>query len=378
MAAFPVLYSRTSTGAIQQWQIKVYDNQYWSESGQVDGKIVISKPTAVKGKNTGKKNATTDEQQAEKDAQSKFDKQLKTGYFLDINEIDNLAYIQPTLAKSYKDRKNVDLTLGLLQCKFNGGRCVARKIGLFTRTGEAIVSVPHIANALAPFFEGQPDTAFLDGELFNEELRQHLNEIMKLIRRNVHLTQEHFDRSEKLIKFYVYDGYGFNGVGKETPYIERKAAVDVVVAATEYLEYVETIPVHTEEEMWEAYDVFIAKGHEGGIVRFEDKPYDHSRSEWLLKLKPTDDAEYEIVDVEDGTGNWSGIAKRIYCKTDDGRIFKATFKGNMTDAKTFLDEKDKYIGKKYTFFYNGMTGKGEGLPNYAQFDYANSVEDKNK
>jgi hypothetical protein len=39
---FPILYSRTSTGAVQRWQIKVYCNCYWTESGQIDGVITKS------------------------------------------------------------------------------------------------------------------------------------------------------------------------------------------------------------------------------------------------------------------------------------------------------------------------------------------------
>ena len=130
--------------------------------------------------------------------------------------------------------------------------------------------------------------------------------------------------------------------------------------------------------MWAVYDNYVAQGHEGAILRFPDSPYEHKRSSLLLKLKPTDDAEFEVIGVEEGAGNWSGIAKIINCRMDDGREFNATFKGTMAQAKEFLDNKDKYIGKKYTIFYNGFTGKGEGLPNYAQFDYANSVEESNK
>ena len=375
---FPILYSRTSTGAVQQWQIIVEGDQYWTESGQVDGAKTKSKPTIVKGKNIGRANATTAEEQALKDAQSKYDKQLKTGYFEDINEIDNLKYIEPMLAKAYKDRADkVNHKGALVQCKYNGARCVAINSGLFSRKGEQFLAVPHIEESLSSFFVQHPN-AFLDGELFNESLRQQLNEIMSLIRRTKHFTDDHFARSREMIKFYVYDGYGFEGTTKDTPYKERKAIIDRIVKEYPFLEFVETIEVNTPKEMWAVYDNYVAQGHEGAILRFPDSPYEHKRSSLLLKLKPTDDAEFEVIGVEEGAGNWSGIAKIINCRMDDGREFNATFKGTMAQAKEFLDNKDKYIGKKYTIFYNGFTGKGEGLPNYAQFDYANSVEESNK
>lgn len=375
---FPILYSRTSTGAIQQWQIIVEGDQYWTESGQVGGAIVKSKPTTAKGKNTGKANATTAEQQAVKDAQSKFDKQLKTGYFQDINEIDNLKYIEPMLAKAYKDRADkVNHVGALVQCKFNGARCVANIDGLYSRKGEQFLAVPHIEDSLKKFFARNPG-AFLDGELFNEDLRQQLNEIMSLIRRTKNFTPEHFARSREMIKFYVYDGYGFEGTTKDTPYKERKAIIDRIVKEYPFLEFVETEEINTPEEMWLVYDNYVAQGHEGAILRFPDSPYEHKRSSLLLKLKPTEDAEFEVIDIQEGAGNWSGVAKIITCRYDDGREFNATFKGTMAQAKDFLKNKDKYIGNRYTIFYNGLTGKGEGLPNYAQFDYNNSVNERDK
>jgi ATP-dependent DNA ligase len=285
------------------------------------------------------------------------------------------------LAKSFKDRAD-KITIsadspGLVQCKYNGGRCVEVGHGSFSRKGEKYAAIPHIEEELMEFFQENPH-AFLDGELFNEDLRKQLNEIMSLIRRTVHLTQEHYDRSRDLIKLYVYDGYGFGGTTKETPYKERKDLLDKICEKYKYLEFVPTHEVHSVDDMWKVYDEFVSQGHEGAILRFPDSPYEHKRSSNLLKLKPTDDAEFLVTDVQPGSGNWAEAAKIVVCQTDDGRVFSATFKGTMENAKLFLNNKEKYVGKKYTIYFNGLTGKGDGLPNYAQFDYANSVEEKMK
>jgi ATP-dependent DNA ligase len=241
---FPTLYSRASTGKPQQWSIIVVDDHYWTESGQVGGAITKSAPTYCKGKNSGKKNATTDHEQAMKDAQSKFEKQIRSnGYFESIEEIDNISFLKPMLAKNYVDRKAKLKWPVLLQCKFNGGRCIAKANGLWTRKGERIVSVPHIEEALKPFFEKHPD-AYLDGELFNYDLRQYLNKLMKLIRRQVNLTEEHFNDSKEKVKYYIYDGYGFtvgpddNGgaefFDRSYPYSLRKRELDKLIKAIPY------------------------------------------------------------------------------------------------------------------------------------------------
>lgn len=378
---FPALYSRASTGKPQQWTIIVSGNSYWTESGQVGGAITKSAPTFCFGKNSGKKNATTDNEQALKDAQSKYDKQLKSGgYFESIEEIDNISFLKPMLAKNYLDRKAKLKWPVLLQCKFNGGRCVAKKDGLWTRKGERIVSVPHIEEALKPFFDKYPD-AYLDGELFNHDLRLYLNKLMKLIRRQVNLTPEHFKESKEKVKYYIYDGYGFEVgaeiFGKEKPYSLRKAELDELIKDVPFTMPVQSILVDNEMELETEYQKLLEDDQEGCILRVPESGYENDKRSWnLLKYKPVDDAEFLLLDVSDGDGDWTGKAKIVHLQMDDGRKFNGSFKGNMEDAAEFLANKHLYIGKKYSIYFNGLTGYQ--IPNYARFDYNQSAlaEDK--
>ena len=39
------LYKQDTKGKIRQWTVKVKDNTFWTEQGQVGGKIVVNKPT---------------------------------------------------------------------------------------------------------------------------------------------------------------------------------------------------------------------------------------------------------------------------------------------------------------------------------------------
>ena len=64
MKSLPTLFSRTSTGAVQTWQMVVDGNQYYVISGQQDGKKVQSEPTICEAKNIGRANATTPAEQA--------------------------------------------------------------------------------------------------------------------------------------------------------------------------------------------------------------------------------------------------------------------------------------------------------------------------
>ncbi|NBT09009.1 MAG: hypothetical protein EBS98_09435, partial [Chitinophagia bacterium] len=139
-------------------------SKYRTIAGLQNGEQVTSEWTVAEGKNQGKKNETSSVEQATKEIEAKYKKQKKTGYFDDINSVDDMSYIEPMLAKLYKDYSNkIDFSEGeyILQCKFNGMRCVATKSGLFTRKGEKYLSCPHIEKSLAPFFEKYPD-AVLD------------------------------------------------------------------------------------------------------------------------------------------------------------------------------------------------------------------------
>ncbi len=66
----PMLFARTNTGAIQTWTIEVDGNKYRTHYGQIDGAIQTTEWTVCEGKNTGKKNATSAEDQATKSSLS--------------------------------------------------------------------------------------------------------------------------------------------------------------------------------------------------------------------------------------------------------------------------------------------------------------------
>ena len=380
MHTFPKLYSRTSTNAVQEWQIFVDKNSFFTVSGQQNGQIVQTKPTVCSGKNIGRGNETSPEDQAMKEAQARYDKQLKSGgYFENIADIDNVQFVQPMLAKKYLERlAKVVYPVGV-QLKFNGGRCVATRHGLFSRKGERYISVPHIFESMKSFFALWPD-AVIDGELYAPNFGQKLNEVMKLIRKTVHITQADLDKSEKLVRFYIYDGYGYDGVEKETNYRARSAAIKKNFSSNPYYCQVFTRVANTHEDVMRMFADDINAGEEGSIVRILDAPYENKRSSNLLKVKPTDDEEFKIVGVEEGIGNRAGTAGKVVCLMKDGRTFKANIKGTFEQAKDIWVHPENYVGKTATIFFYGYTGKltetvdgiektfATGRPNYAQFD----------
>ena len=374
---YPTLYTQDSNGNIRVWWMEQNGNKYRTHSG-VEGSdnIVTSDWSSAEPKNVGKKNATSGDEQAKAEIDAKYKKQLKTGYHESKKNADKgTAYVEPMLAQPlHKLSKKPDYSSGnwSIQCKFNGNRCVATKDGLFTRKGERYMSVPHIDNALKDFFKKYPD-AVLDGELFNNDLRQQLNEISKLIRKTKHIEESDLVESEKKVKFYIYDGYNFRGksdiLDENTPYVERKNWIDkVVIPLSKYFVEVETIVVNSETEMLEKFNQLLNDQQEGGILRNLQGGYEHKRSKNLVKVKSEDDDEGIIVDITDGDGNWKGAATNVTLKWKN-KQFDAVFKGSYETRAKILKDKKNWIGKEVTFLYMGLTGLG--TPNYGRIDPEN-------
>ena len=372
---YPELYARNSNGSIQEWQIEVEGNKYRTVVGRQGGAKITSAWTVCTGKNKGQRNETTDAQQAIVEADAKWKKKLKSGgYFEDIKDIDNsLSFVEPMLAHRFVDHQDKVQLPCMVDKKYNGGRVIAVQTGLWTRKGERYMSIPHIEDILAPFFEKYPNLV-LDGEGYNHDLRFKLNETMSIIRttKEAKITPELLSKSESTVRLYVYDGYGFEGITENTGCLARRKALAELLHKVPYIVNVPYRIANTLEEIDAIYADDVSEGYEGSIIRNIHAPYEHKRSYNLLKVKPTDDDEFVIVDINEGSGNWSGTGKIITFRMKNGKKFNGTFKGSMPEGRKFLLEKDKWIGQTVTVFYNGFTGLG--IPNSAQFDINNCLK----
>jgi ATP-dependent DNA ligase len=375
---YDTLYTIDSTGKTRVWRQEQQGNKYRTIAGvKGSDNMVTSEWTLCEGKNVGKANATSGESQAEAEVLAKYKKQLKTGYAKSEKDASKgTSYVEPMLAKELNDYiTKIDFSKGVLvQNKYNGARCVATledgKVVLKSRKGELWVSVPHINKDLEKFFKNYPN-AVLDGELYNYDLREKLNELMKLVRKTKDITAEELRKSEQMVRFYVYDGYGTDvkTLNQEVDYVIRKAWIDEVLPDySTYYRQVKTTLVRSMKEVDKLYGTFLADGEEGAIIRMPHSPYENKRSKFLLKYKPVDDDEAVIVELIEGTGNWSKTAKTATLKWK-GMTFDATFLKSYELGVERLKNKKDWVGKTVTFLYTGLTGLG--TPNYARIDPEN-------
>lgn len=364
---FQKLYKKTSTGKTQHWQIIVENDSYYTLSGQVGGKTYKRDSVLATPKNIGKSNETTAEEQAIIEAKARFDKKIKEGYKENIEEIDDFTFVKPMLAKNFEDYKHqIDYPV-VVQVKYNGTRCISTKDGMFTRKGEKYFSVPHIWEEIKLLFESYPDL-ILDGELGNYDMRENLNRVSKLVsvnRKQKDITKDLLDESRKHVKYYLYDGYGTKSPisCKSSDFLSRYEKVKSLLNENDFIKFTENKIANSEKDVYRFLNEFIKDKEEGAIVRVINSPYENKRSKYLLKLKKFFDDEFEVLDIQEGKGNWSGKAKRIVCKlhkpTNDGReTFDSNIKGTEKELKEIFENKEDYIGKMATIKYQNISEYG--------------------
>ena len=293
------------------------------------------------------------------------------------------------LAQKYDDRKDGLVYPLYSQPKLDGIRCIVQCVSpnphgsddvclvAKTRNGKIIDAVPHILNALKGFFIKNPD-AILDGELYNHDLRANFNKIISLVRkqkpvRSASDTDASFEKKEKefsdrleegaqTIQYWIYDAPQIAGLKEGVQFFLRFDHLLISLPHQDCLVGVPTAEVYNEGQLNEIYATYIGEGYEGQIVR-TDTPYENKRSKGLLKRKEFQDAEYCVIDINEGNGNRRGTAKHLvlWCNKNKTQ-FNSNIKGSFEYLAEILKNKEDYIGKQATIRFFQLTP--DGIPRF--------------
>jgi DNA ligase-1 len=263
VTVFHTIYKKTSSGATQLWYAEVEGGKFRTISGQIDGKKTTSEWTVTEPKNVGKQNATTAEQQAVAEVEALYRKKLAKDYHERVDTIAAPKIFAPMLAEKYKDHKDSVKGEVFVQPKLDGIRCIAKKDGLWTRNGKAIVNCPHVSDALKPIFDRFPDAIF-DGELYNHSLKDDFNEIASNVKKTKP-TPETWDRARRTVQYHIYDFPSYSGTFSARR-MELEDIIPTQLGHTAFLQLVETYVV-MGDEIDEMYAKFIEDGYEGLMVR---------------------------------------------------------------------------------------------------------------
>lgn len=352
MKKLDTLYKKTSTGADQFWEIGVVGAVIVTRWGQIGGKVQETSDHVKEGKNTGRANATTPEEQACSEATSLWEKKLKKGYVKDISsaragKVDSSIKggVFPMLAEKYSEQGDKLSFPCYDQPKFDGHRCVAMidnhgKATLWTRSRKLITSMGHIINELERMgLKG----VTLDGELYNHDYKDNFEDLTSFIR----------DSTAKpgadVVQLHVYDV--INGDTQE-----KRAAYLAALPMASPIMRVMTLKAESEDELMAHFELYLSMGYEGAMARNASGRYVNKRSTDLLKIKKFMDEEFKVVGVEEGRGKLAGHGIFV-CQTKGGETFKAKMMGDTSALKKYWDDPDLAIGRRLTVKFQGYTKK---------------------
>lgn len=336
------LFKKDSKGKLRVLKIYTEGDKLVQESGLFGGKLVINEKVCMP-KNVGRSNATTGEQQAILEAESKIAEKLKEDYFKTKEEAETTTVVLPMLAKDYKEFSHkIDWTQPVYaQPKLDGMRALGKTgaaATLTSREGTAIETMAHIIKALQTTVPG----LILDGELYCHGLS--FQENMKLIKKNRGETSEQ-------IQYHVYD------MISDLPFTGRDT--EKYLGTIPGFVQVPTYKIDDEAALKLIHAQFIHEGYEGTIVRHGNAGYKlNGRSENLLKYKDFKDISLPIKDIRPSEARPDeGVAVYDWPGATNGEL-RSGMKLSKEERREWLTNKDNYIGKtaEVRFFEYSDTG----------------------
>lgn len=291
------------------------------------------------GKNKGKSNETTIQQQAQLKIDQLYQGKIDDGMVYDISlyEIPQ----NPMLAKPFAERaEHITYIDCYEQDKLNGMRCwverVKDEITFKSRTGKFFTPFPHIAAELLLILK---DGDKRDGELFHfdYEFEAICSEGNK---------SKNADR-EGWMQYHCYDAISVDG---NQPFKERLKNVESIPKHFKYVIPVKAkfIKDFTVEILNKDCLDAMERGYEGIMIRDPDALYEYStspshRSDGLLKYKLFEDAEFQIVNILPAENEPDQPMFVLQITKDI--LTPVRLKGSKTDNTVYLQKKEDYIRK---------------------------------
>lgn len=366
---YPLLFNKDKSGKTRTWKLqalKKNDNTCWIDiiHGVKDGKMIHSEKEVKEGKNIGKKNETTVEEQTilvcDKTWKDKNEKELYVEKENDIGSSKDKTYA-PMLADKWdpnsKTKRKVDISFPcFVQPKLDGIRCLTymkdNKLVNQSRKLKYFKHLTHINQELEEVFK-QYSTLVLDGELYNHEIV--FNQIAGIVKKEK--LQAEDQEKLKLIQFHIYDCFMD---GEEQSFEVRNQFLQCLSKQKEwkYIRFVPTYLCDKKKDITEKYHKeFTEQKYEGVMLRNKDSIYEFDRTKNLQKYKTFEDDEFKIINYKEGEGNDAGTV--IWkCITKEGKEFDVRPVGTVEERSQLLKDAPKLIGKMLTVTYQEISELG--------------------
>lgn len=239
-------------------------------------------------------------------------------------------------------RNQVDVSQYLISEKLDGVRAIWDGSTLRFRSGKEI-HAPHW------FIAGLPQQA-LDGELWLG--RGSFERLSGIVRREIP------DETEwRQVRYMIFELPGAEG-----DFRQRALAMQQLVERIKlpWLRVIEQFSVVDRDSLQRRFKEVVKAGGEGLMLHRADALYATGRGDTLLKMKPFDDAEAQVIAHLPGKGKHTGALGALRVRAADGREFSL--------GSGFTDEQRRHpppLGAQVTYRYRDLTNRG--LPRFASF-----------
>jgi ATP-dependent DNA ligase len=258
----------------------------------------------------------------------------------------------PMLAQKYHERltkKNGIRYPMDIQPKANGVRGLLvytdSGVQIYSRTLHSYYFMEALRADVGKLLSLRPDIV-LDGELYAPGVAgQHITSMTN------QKSTPHPD--EHLIQLWLFDCYVVTEPGML--FSKRRELLENLCkeAKCEKVVLMENIRVHNEEELNKVHTRHEKEKWEGTMIRY-DAPYQHRRSNDLIKYKFGEEMDTKILDVQRTEGG--DIVLKV--KTPKGKEFLHRPEGTAAEKEEWVSNPSLVVGKTYSFSYSHLSEDG--------------------
>ena len=374
-----IMQAHKSGGAKKYWMARVLVNldkdeaytasEAWSVNAKgVESKHVLATPSRIVPKNVGRSNETSSSQQAVLEVLADLMKKRDKMYW-GADEPEPGFLEMPMTAKTFATLKPNGIQLvdakhitfpAFVQPKYDGNRML-----MDGRTGWTRGLKPYIAGVIEHMLCVLPPGIVLDGEIMLPHKTTDADgnvdgftfqETMTVIKKARPLS--------KRLEYHVYDLVDRSR--PEAPFSDRHALVQKIVAEIGWpFKLVPTELVHSDQEVFDAHDRFVAEDYEGAMIRNLNGAYKASttRSGDLQKMKAFFDEEFPVVGFEEGKGKWEGVPIFL-CQAKNGETFAVPMDGPMHYLRLLWSDRQKIVAHRSEVTVRFQSVTDSGVPRF--------------
>lgn len=234
-----------------------------------------------------------------------------------------------------------------------------------SRENREFKHIKHFDKEIDTFFKYLPSGSVLDGELYNINYsRNRLQSIIETKKDRIHELLP-------TVKYYLFDLYWPENPPYEHRYNRLLDCYQKYLSdggTSDTFEIIACNLCYTHEEVAKVSNYFTGLGFEGGIIRqlagefpstidMNLSIYQQKKSNSILKFKTYFDTEGRVVEVYEGTGTEKGkVMFRV--EGSNGKVFGVRPRGKFKSREEMFKNKDKYIGRIYTYRYFELSEYG--------------------